>query len=526
VTTPRPPSLEVVAISPQNPTDGKPWSVHFRLINNGLIKVPLNGIVRAIAYNDREPSHSSLISSSAVAVRNVPVGQSLEGDLNFENTGGIVNGTVELTYYSVSGSTQLPFRTLLKAGKASPVSVTAAAFVVFIDRDNDAIDDAVEQQLLSRFRPYLFFSNDGGDEKYAPADIALYLSRSEVLTSGDEGSDPLITQETLAANPETIINLYCQFGSANFTINAQPTNYHVNPVQSVPGVNWVDPGRHGNDWGDVQARPNVGLYGHVVPVKLSDPYGFSFDATASQPSVAMQAHYKIEYWLFFGYNEAEKAYIGNHEGDWASVQLVYDPNPGADIVRTAFHFAHGLMFRFDITSQANARTVTFAVEEGEIKEYRGANYFKYRSDVDLVDLDLGTIPQRLVTNDDQLAHAQQNIMRFFRRHGETEFSHPVVYIENGTHEFFPSEGWNFYGAPNHNGKSYHFLTAAPPNLGEIDFPLDEAAAARIILWFNGYWGAFSRYNDPPHGPPLHRNWTPLAGSPSDESRRKLNNLGF
>ncbi len=82
----------------------------------------------------------------------------------------------------------------------------------------------------------------------------------------------------------------------------------------------------------------------------------------------------------------------------------------------------------------------------------------------------------------------------------------------------------FYGALNHNGDSYNYLTETPPNLGEVEFPLRETKAANIILKFNGYWGTFSRATDTPPGPTLHKNWTWTAGSHS--LREKLNELGF
>ena len=104
-----------------------------------------------------------------------------------------------------------------------------------------------------------------------------------------------------------------------------------------------------------------------------------------------------------------------------------------------------------------------------------------------------------------------------------EFSHPVVYIENGGHEFYPTEDWNFYLAPSHNGKSHNFLTNTPPNLGEVEATLEETAAAGIILKFNGYWGTWSRKNSPPPGPALHKNWT---WPESSKIRWELKNLGF
>jgi hypothetical protein len=100
----------------------------------------------------------------------------------------------------------------------------------------------------------------------------------------------------------------------------------------------------------------------------------------------------------------------------------------------------------------------------------------------------------------------------FQDPATNRFAHPVVYIEHGTHELFPSPDWNYYAAPNHNGGSYNFLTNTPPNLGEVEHPLNEDPAALIILRFNGYWGTYCKANCSPPGPPLHANWAWPASS--------------
>jgi hypothetical protein len=80
----------------------------------------------------------------------------------------------------------------------------------------------------------------------------------------------------------------------------------------------------------------------------------------------------------------------------------------------------------------------------------------------------------------------------------------VVYIEYGTHEYWPSEKWSYEYVPKHGGDSYKYLTANPQNLGEVEHP--RINEAEIILRFNGYWGAYGNHNDPPPGPALHKTW--------------------
>jgi hypothetical protein len=100
------------------------------------------------------------------------------------------------------------------------------------------------------------------------------------------------------------------------------------------------------------------------------------------------------------------------------------------------------------------------------------------------------------------------------------FTHPIVYIERGAHEFWPTDlgrvntiiGGQKYHSPSHDGDGDSFLTNTPINLGEVEAPMSVQGEAPLVLRFNGYWGAFSRETDPPFGPPLHGNWTWPADS--------------
>ena len=390
---------------------------------------------------------------------------------------------------------------------------------VIIDKDEDGMEDDLEHQLLERFRPFYMFSDDGGEDNFRPVDALWYLNHSELLTSGNEDDSPLIANDQYLIGK--ILFKEGKFGSSDVTENPKQTGYHINPLSRLN--NTEEPGRHGNTWEVVRGIKNIGLYGHVVPVKLSSPFAYNFYQTYDETAEG-NTYYKIEYWQFFGYNSAKKpADIGDHEGDWASVQLIYDPE--YNVIRSVFHFAHGLLFRFDITPENNVRNEFLTVAEGQIKEYRGGanyNYIFSNPELQLSNLDLA---KRGITIDDkQVALAQNNRVRFFQESPTSPFEHPVVYIENGSHEFFPSEFWRYYGSPNHNGKSHHFLTATPANLGEVEHPLDEASGAAIILKFNGYWGTYSKMNTPPQGPTLHQNWL----WPASSQLRKLlpQNLGF
>jgi hypothetical protein len=396
-------------------------------------------------------------------------------------------------------------------------------FTVAVDQDHDGIDDGLEHALLEKYRPYLLFSHDGRNEELRPADPWWYVQRSELLPNGDEDGSPVVPLETLRLNPKAILIDQSAQGSSIITRTPAQSNFHINPRHKVAGEPGDDPAYQGNPWPQPGEPHNIGLFGHVVPVKLSDPYGYDFNKRYDG-SATGDVYYKIEYWQFFGYNGAHKtSNIADHEGDWTSVQLIVDPRHN-NIATSIFHFAHGLLFRFDMTPQNNARTSVFQGPDGEIKEWNGINYNFQSQSLDLSNLILGGIPPQIENDYKALEKAQNNVLRMFRDRTTGEFTHPVVYLENGTHEFYPSPAWRYYGAPNHNGEAEHYLTDTPPNLGEVEFPLNENRATTIVLHFNGIWGAFNKYNDPPPGPILHKNWL----WPADSSIRWQiqNQLGY
>jgi hypothetical protein len=111
-------------------------------------------------------------------------------------------------------------------------------------------------------------------------------------------------------------------------------------------------------------------------------------------------------------------------------------------------------------------------------------------------------------NDSSGRASQDRVVRLYRDPVSGAYVHPEVYIERGSHEFWPTEAWSMAQAPNHNGAdtAHSYLAAPPPNLGEVEHPLAETPAALLILRYNGHWGAFNHDNAPPQGPPLHGQW--------------------
>ena len=382
------------------------------------------------------------------------------------------------------------------------VTTTPASLPATVtDNDQDGIDDNVEKKLLERFRPYFLFSDDDGEDNFRPTDVWQYVRTADLHTDGDEdGKYTMIQQSVLSNNPEAILVGNGKYGASDITLNARITSYRINPNENVPGISQSNPGRHGSPWNDELARRNIGLYGHVGIIQIKNPVLTRFDRNLAGSNQLLD-YYKVEYWQFFGYNSVNKAFdIGDHEGDWTSVQILYDPR--GDSIFSVFHYAHGMEFRFDMKDTRS--TNIFPLGGATAVEFRGSHFYP---SVDLVSHDL-----QFTRNQNDYNMAQNNVVRLFRDPATLAFSHPVVYIEHGSHEFFPTENWNYYAAPNHNGRSYQFLTNTPPNLGEVEHPLREDPAAMIILRFNGYWGAYCKANCSPPGPPLHANWAWPASS--------------
>jgi hypothetical protein len=377
-----------------------------------------------------------------------------------------------------------------------------------VDNDKDGIDDIYENELLREFRPYFLFSKDKVEgnltaEHYNPADVVWYLKLSELLNTGDEDANPVMDNEYISGDPTRILGVQSTFGPANIRINPIRTNYHINPLNKVHGSSG-DPGRHGNRWDEILQKRNVGLYGHVVRADIDYQRG------VIQRSDNTYKYIKIEYWQFFGYNNANKVWdLGDHEGDWATIQVLYDPELRKII--KVFHYAHGDEMMFDMRT-ASKPFMYPAEWWGQYEEFRGPNY------------------NQSFTNAGPTA--QNNTVRFYEDPETKLFTHPIVYIEYGTHEFWPTEHGEYDGiwetkvgdinlgklgqkAPPHRGDdaSHRYLTETPPNLGEVEFPeMITDPAARIILLYNGYYGAYGKQNDPPQGPPLHTEWTWPANS--------------
>ena len=260
----------------------------------------------------------------------------------------------------------------------------------------------------------------------------------------------------------------------------------------------------------VEARKNVGFYGHVAPVYLeseSAECSQRWNQINNSPASGRGLYYKVEYWQFFGFNDSGSWGAGKHEGDWISLQVLLKPPAGLPVnadrhvdfagfrVVSVMMYAHGIEWRFDLASAGDP----IPVEDG-LLEWQGPNK----------DKKVWVTPG--ISDDQCNGHVkvgQNRRLRAFRNPQTQEPTHFVAYAERGSHELWPTPDGDWTFIASHDGAGpHHFLTATPLNLGEVEYPRSGFAPALLVLRFNGKWGTYaSTEGDPAQGPPLHDQWT-------------------
>jgi hypothetical protein len=376
--------------------------------------------------------------------------------------------------------------------KPFPDSIIAQAtfdYIVpqgMVDIDQDFIDDAVENQLLQTYSPYYRFSiqEDHSDEN-RPMDVLSFIKFSQMLTSDDEADPPVIVNSILANDPSKIVFDAGSIGPSDINQSAKQTSYYIDPVSEAAHA--------GANWDAVMQLKNVGLYGHVVPITLArdketGKLKYNKDDVPAGPLDSANLYYKIEYWQFYGYN---KCYCGvaNHEGDWTTVQLLY--NPRENSIEAVFFYEHGTNeFRYDMVRTSDIVPLTYDRLAGNFRQHRGVNF-------NLLD------PVKHIEVIGVPIH--QYVVEFFQDQVTEQFTHPVVFIEVGAHEPWPTPNLRYAIQPNHDGNDWEhcFLTKNIPNLGEVEHPMKWPGAKEIVS-FSGNWGAnFGGAR----GPCTHTQWT-------------------
>ena len=330
------------------------------------------------------------------------------------------------------------------------------------DRDGDGLDDALEARLLDRYRPYFLFA---AGEELLPSDPLYQARHARLLGEGFEEGTPALQMpreipgcDGLREDPLSLLG--CGTPPADLLAHPSASAYALDlndSLRSDPGT-----GKPG-DWdGAIATAP--GLYGHVTP---------------DGPLV------KLEYWQFFPYAERNAS---AHEGDWQLLELWVDPS--GETLRKVCHRFH---LRKACFTMEGARKVPL---DGNLVEFRGTDYN-------------GTLPPLDPASAERYPAAYQNrAVRFFEHRSEL---HPAVYVEKGSHAFWPTPEGSYPGARDHNGTGHRYLSAlrgSEANLGELSHPLPSPESPHaLILRYAGHWGALHSARTPlPYGPALHCDW--------------------
>lgn len=546
----QPLSIQVTALGPK--AFGGPIDISWTFTNS--TGHPLNGYF--VYYSD-----SNAVSGLGQLNMTIPVGRST-GTFTFSNPGpgshwlgvSLLDRTATPpTTHQIPKTTEIGDRPEPASASASTnVGVTlvadGAARVYTSERipSLSTLSGDQKTQMLQLYAPLMLFSYDhDSEETYAPIDVVGFIHASKLESQDTQipsQSNSQLQQELSILNPTIYATINTsQIPPAGTQYAQLPRNIFLSPTLA---------GEHGADWGVVMTPPNhIGMYGHVILQNVSnvtdntglDPnnpaintleeeLASRYNCSPTAPSACTAQIIKIEYWQFFGYshdfqNPAEPitdlagpatdailADVIDHSGDWCTVQLYVDAswafsNQPDKAILAVYHYAHGLQFGFDMSRVQMPLPGPTTFQGYSIQKLLGPlNGQPVKMNFKAGETDAG------------VQTAQNNIVQLAQDPGTKLYIHPVVYVEWGGHEFFPTSDWDYTLASAHNGTGkYHYIAAGVPNIGEIGEVNLPTEQAQLVTSFAGYWG-FSgpgSQNGPPQGPPLHKQWMWDPDMPAD-----------
>ncbi|MFO0743282.1 MAG: hypothetical protein U0270_45850 [Labilithrix sp.] len=355
------------------------------------------------------------------------------------------------------------------------------------DFDQDGIPDALEEQLLRKYRPYYKFSKEGDkEEDNRPSDPVAEIENAQLkMISGDNDVSDPIAGCGRASDKHLVpaASLYECKPEASFLKAKAVSKYCLNIADArYAGVSAAE-----------AKEKSTGFYGHVTKDKVN-----GHDA------------YRLEYWQFYAFNNQDITVLGmgsfgDHEGDWTGMELWYDLTTKS-IVKLDY-MIHGKEVFFNIPAGTKATCTSC------FQTVKGAKY----------DPNVGSFH-----DDKERPKYNDNAAEFWN--DETGTMHTVLYVERGGHEGWPGKwgkaeidlGPVTIRNNAHNGEGASYLVNVPKdrplNLGELDHPLTKSA--RMILEFNGHWGCTNTKDlfgqapqrRSPVGPGMHCEWHMADGS--------------
>lgn len=317
------------------------------------------------------------------------------------------------------------------------------------DADEDGLDDALEDQLLDQYAPYIRFDSN---EWVRPSDVYYYLRNAYMTVDRGENDGDILDCTRVPFYPEWFL---CQLSvPRDQPLNPATTStnylvYHASQVAAC--VNPRNEIRDGPDWARIAEGCSFGVYGHVAP--------------QGGNTIVLQ------YSLFYGYNDVDVPFgIADHEGEWELFEVYIDRNGPytPDAIQKIMWRGH------NDNGSANALA---AWERGcNCWTWTTSGYFNSR---------LGDLPQMPPPD-----------------------GHAPVFVEAGTHGGWPCPvDYDGVGA-NWGNSSHNYVPSEIPNLGEAYRP---RLGCEVVLHFNGRWGAYAcclDYQDTPPGPVMQGGGQP------------------
>ena len=405
-----------------------------------------------------------------------------------------------------------------------------------IDSDGDGIPDSQEAALINRFAPLVRFTMG---EENRPIDPLSFIEDSDLVIYGNftDSEDTVVIPNSVLAKTPTAVQSYA-WGTSVIDSYAPSADFKSCVIDSTyKSVNLAirpskDDWEGGAPWSESSNAHLVGMFAHVSPFVPNSPSDLAancgLQTCANPPNPAAcpvipPSHYvstckrciKVEYYQFFGLNNTHEAGIANHEGDLSIITVVYDSDQDAAVGIS--NWVHGIEIRYDLTDPGSSCQIA-----GGQKICKGTN--SGYQNLNLISLgEVGSGKIGAIKNLSAIAQAQNNLV-FFNpdpsKAGSTnlkDYEHPNVYVELGSHEFWPTQNWGVTGVPAHWGDDteHTYLPQNIPNLGEIEHPAGDAGL--VMVNYLGYFGATEGNNNSSPGASLHTTWnwfvpnrTPIA----------------
>lgn len=322
------------------------------------------------------------------------------------------------------------------------------------DTDEDRINDDWEELVIPVFAPEYRYDIL---EAYWPSSLTWHVQRSR-LRKGNERDctgPTLFGQDQLGPNPLLVLTATRDGDYSDVRLDDRGLHDYY--------LDLDDDDRYGETAAGSNRehlRPETGIFAHVLPVYGQvEVNGDAPDVPVPTSTDGRPSAILIQYWQFFSYNQADPTGfdVGNHEGDWLFLEVYLIPfgdlrAPNRDWIQWTVHHHHG-----DGTCPPSVRARN---PSGDIH--------------------------------DSLAL--------------TSDTHPIAYLEQDGHEWWPFSSLGSCGGRTHIGNGLRYIPYNIINVGSRYAPMSRTNDTSFVrnertlfLFFNGRWGTGNCENTFSHG---------------------------